>query len=375
MLKRSNRIAIVISCIVASQLQASQMSREESISTPQEFVLFSRNATSYQILGVRFGADENAIQKAFRTLSLKFHPDKWKSLGQEAIANEAFKIISNARDILLEQVGQFQREPQQFTYSQQCYYPQQEAYVKPEQLQEKFFHAAADGDIGKIKDLMPAFKNLGINIDVRDRDGNTALLIAAAEGNVETIKILKELGADVNAQRAYGSDTSLMYAAENGNIAALIELINLGANIHARNDYGGTALMNAAARGHEKIIDKLVQSGADVNAKDDNDSPSIIFAARNGNYSAVIKLLSLGSKVNIKTKDGETALGEAADPQIILELLRYGANPDKEFLDKAQAKPEIMKVLEQFNKEKKEETLKQANVHVIHDIAKIVSEY
>ncbi|KAM5573272.1 hypothetical protein ABKV19_013021 [Rosa sericea] len=50
----------------------------------------------YKVLGVDPLADEDTIQKQFRKLALRLHPDKNKSAGAEG----AFKIISDARRIL-----------------------------------------------------------------------------------------------------------------------------------------------------------------------------------------------------------------------------------------------------------------------------------
>ena len=54
------------------------------------------NPNFYQILGVDENADENEIKKAYRTLSLKYHPDRNKS--EEA--TEKFKLINEAYETL-----------------------------------------------------------------------------------------------------------------------------------------------------------------------------------------------------------------------------------------------------------------------------------
>ena len=47
----------------------------------------------YEVLGVEKGADEGAIKKAFRTLAMKFHPDKNPG---NAEAEAKFKEVSSA---------------------------------------------------------------------------------------------------------------------------------------------------------------------------------------------------------------------------------------------------------------------------------------
>ena len=54
----------------------------------------------YAILGLKSGADQDAIKKAYRKLSMKYHPDKVRHLGEEfrAVAEEKMKEINGAYD-------------------------------------------------------------------------------------------------------------------------------------------------------------------------------------------------------------------------------------------------------------------------------------
>lgn len=56
----------------------------------------------YAVLGLSPGADKDAIKKAYRKLSMKYHPDKVNHLGQEfrAVAEEKMKEINAAYDFL-----------------------------------------------------------------------------------------------------------------------------------------------------------------------------------------------------------------------------------------------------------------------------------
>ncbi len=54
----------------------------------------------YQILGVEPGAKPEAIQERFRFLAQAFHPDKYSSAKQKQLAEEEFKKINNAYQIL-----------------------------------------------------------------------------------------------------------------------------------------------------------------------------------------------------------------------------------------------------------------------------------
>jgi curved DNA-binding protein CbpA len=52
----------------------------------------------YEVLGVPRDADENTIKKAYRKLSLKYHPDKNPNNKEEA--EEIFKKVSCAYGVL-----------------------------------------------------------------------------------------------------------------------------------------------------------------------------------------------------------------------------------------------------------------------------------
>ena len=52
----------------------------------------------YEVLGVDRNADSNAIKKAYRKLSLKYHPDK--NPNNKEAAEEVFKKVSFAYGIL-----------------------------------------------------------------------------------------------------------------------------------------------------------------------------------------------------------------------------------------------------------------------------------
>jgi ankyrin repeat protein len=93
-------------------------------------------------------------------------------------------------------------------------------------------------------------------------DGKTALQAAAERGHVDTVRVLLENNAAVNAPPAAdGGRTALQAAAEGGHIDTVRVLLQNNAAVNAppAGDGGRTALQAAAERGHVELS-KLLES-------------------------------------------------------------------------------------------------------------------
>jgi dTDP-4-amino-4,6-dideoxygalactose transaminase len=73
-------------------------------------------------------------------------------------------------------------------------------------------------------------------------------------------------GADVNAKESKRGQTALMWAAAEGNVEVVKALIEAGADIHARLASGYTPLLFAVREGQLGVVRALLAAGADVNA-------------------------------------------------------------------------------------------------------------
>lgn len=170
--------------------------------------------------------------------------------------------------------------------------------------------AAINGDKQQLQQIIRS----GGSIDVVDRRGRSAVLLVTMQNNIDALRLLIELGADVDyydkAKSANVIDqTAFLYAGAKGMHQALPLLINAGANPNIYNYYGGTALIPAAEKGHVKTVELLLKnSKIDVNH------------VNNLGWTALMEAVVLSD-------------GGIEHQQIVALLLAYGADPsitDKE---------------------------------------------
>jgi ankyrin repeat protein len=145
----------------------------------------------------------------------------------------------------------------------------------------------------------------------------------------ETIRVLIEAGAFVNAKKSDGR-TPLMYALRYSSTPEIVTpLIEAGADVNARDGRGYTPLMFAANYASPKVVTLLIEVGANVNATVENGMTPLMFASNRSTTPKVVTLLiEAGADVNAKTNGGKTALTYADykdDTQVIRILKAAGA--------------------------------------------------
>ncbi len=87
------------------------------------------------------------------------------------------------------------------------------------------------------------------DVNARDKDGHTALQLAACGGREAIVKRLIAAGADAGAITRNGS-TALHFAALKGHASVIEKLIAAGADVTATTEDGKTAYELATERGH-----------------------------------------------------------------------------------------------------------------------------
>ncbi len=104
--------------------------------------------------------------------------------------------------------------------------------------------------------------NAGASLDTKNKNGQTALIIASENGREEFVKILIKENADLNSVGKH-NNTALMVAASNGAIECLELLIKAGADLELKNDNGQTALGLAVISNRKEVAKVLIKAGAD----------------------------------------------------------------------------------------------------------------
>lgn len=134
------------------------------------------------------------------------------------------------------------------------------------------------------------------------------LLLASEEGNEVQVQRLLDLGVNPNV-RDEGGNTALMVASHWGHLQVLEALLAAGAEVNARDKYGHTALMVASEHGHPEVVDRLLAAGAEVNARDERRATALMVASDLGKLEVVERLLAARADVNAHDVEGYDALG------------------------------------------------------------------
>lgn len=188
-----------------------------------------------------------------------------------------------------------------------------------------FAQTASDGIYSAIRNndlaaLRTLIKDSGANL--KDSRGQTPLMIAAAFGSVDAMKLLIAEGASVKAASDAGV-TALHWCT--GDINKVRLLLDQGADVNKATLLGRTPLLVAAATsGTLETIRLLLQKGADVNAADTSGYTPLIAAATSDNTEAAKLFIDKGASVNAEAKSGDVAtplMGAALNANIDLTRL------------------------------------------------------
>ena len=194
--------------------------------------------------------------------------------------------------------------------------------------------AAESGDMELVKQLISL--KADINASGGKYRSRTALQVAARYGHTEIVENLLAEGAYINTlANDVNGQTALQAAAEGGHLEVVERLLVRGADVNALagENIGRTALQSAAEQGHMEVVEKLIAGGADINDSNirHNGRTVLQAAAGSGHMEVVKKLLAEGADINALAGDdnGRTALQAAAEGghmEVVEKLLAEGAD-------------------------------------------------
>ncbi|XP_016775086.2 fibronectin type 3 and ankyrin repeat domains protein 1 isoform X11 [Pan troglodytes] len=169
-----------------------------------------------------------------------------------------------------------------------------------------------------------------VKVDVPNKFGFTALMVAAQKGYTRLVKILVSNGTDVNLKNGSGKD-SLMLACYAGHLDVVKYLRRHGASWQARDLGGCTALHWAADGGHCSVIEWMIKDGCEVDVVDTGSgwTPLMRVSAVSGNQRVASLLIDAGANVNVKDRNGKTPLMVAVlnnHEELVQLLLDRGAD-------------------------------------------------
>jgi ankyrin repeat protein len=167
----------------------------------------------------------------------------------------------------------------------------------------------------------------GATPNARNREGESALLIALKNERPELALQMLAAGADVNLAAVNGV-TPLMAAAHAGHTALVRDLLGKGADVNATDQLRKTAMIYAAGEGHTEVVVLLLRAGIDPNAVYAHQLTALMWAAGYGQTETVRALLSAGAHTAPKDDRGKSALDIARDGQFpaTAKLLETGAD-------------------------------------------------
>jgi ankyrin repeat protein len=171
--------------------------------------------------------------------------------------------------------------------------------------------AAAQGDLGTVNRLIAS----GGQLEARDAQGRTALLLATHGNHVEVARALIAAGANVNAKDNI-QDTPFLYAGAEGRTEILKMTLAAGADVKSTNRYGGTALIPACHRGHVNTVKALLETKINIDHVNGLGWTALLEAVILGNggpaHTEIVRLLvAAGANVSLADRDGVTPLAHA----------------------------------------------------------------
>lgn len=137
------------------------------------------------------------------------------------------------------------------------------AFVHVDGLTQDIYEACRKGNVELIKQLSKINPD---TVNTPNKSGYAPLIIAGYRNQLDAVKTLLGLGANVNAKSEDG--TVLTAACYKSNTELVKILLEQHADVNVKNNAGTTPLMFAILAENEEIVKLLLVNKADINAMD-----------------------------------------------------------------------------------------------------------
>ena len=190
-------------------------------------------------------------------------------------------------------------------------------------------------------------------INLQDKHGRTAIMMAALAGSEAIVKILKENKANIFIKDKLGNSVftyaqnwpniietlstetcsgyTLISEAKSGNVEMVEKLLQSGANIEARDEEGDTALIKAVNGGYVDIVRTILEHNANTEARNQEGDAPLFLATRLGHTEIVKLLIQFYADTTVTNLYGNSPLWAAVEfenENILAVLLENGAFVD-----------------------------------------------
>ena len=180
------------------------------------------------------------------------------------------------------------------------------------------------------------FIKKGVDPNIENKDGNTALINAVRSSNVEIAKFLQGYTKNINHKNKEGM-SALVYAFRNGDIELAEFLLENGSDILIKDNNKRNVIAHlfdsfsySNKENFDELLDKSLKMGVNPNDVIVGNNNLIHLACEKTSNFLVKKAISLDQEINLKNDNGLTPLHLAAmkskDDKMLKTLIEGGAD-------------------------------------------------